>query len=340
MSNKIPKISVIMPVYNAEKFIKETIESLLNQTFSDFELIIIDDGSVDNSYEIIRCYLDKRIKYFKNEKNSGIVFSLNRALEIASAEYIARIDADDICFRDRLKLQFDFLEHNKNVGVCSGDICYIDADGVEGVTVKMPKSNDECKIKFLFGNPVIHPASMFRRALAIRVGGYTSGMEPAEDYDFWLKLQEVSEIQNIDEILLKYRTHSTNYSTIKRHEYKQKFTKLLRIKSKLRFSDIIEDKFLNFHIRLIIGTWNEKTSLKEALQLKKWKKSILFNNKKIGVFDQKKLATSLDYNISLILLAIIKSKYNSSSVKIVSVINLLFFNPANVLKIIKDKKLR
>lgn len=337
INNHYPIISVLMPVYNGQKFIKQTIESLLNQSFSDFELIIIDDGSVDSTYEIISSYEDERIKYFKNEKNSGIVFSLNRALEIASADYIARIDADDICLKDRLKVQLDFLECNKNVGVCSGSICYIDADGIEGVTVKMPTSNDECKVKFLFGNPIIHPASMFRRELAIKVGGYTVGMEPAEDYDFWLKLLAVSEIQNVDETLLKYRTHSTNYSMIKRHEYNQKFTEIFSKKSKLRFLDIIEDKFLNFHIRLIIGTWNEKTSLKEVIQLKEWKKSVLLNNEKIKVFDQKILATSIDYNISLILLAIIKSKYNTQLVKAVSVINLLFFNPSNVLKIIKAK---
>jgi glycosyltransferase involved in cell wall biosynthesis len=334
----MPKISIIMPVYNGEKFIKKTIDSILNQSFSDYELIIVDDGSVDDSYKIIHSYHDKRIRYFKNEKNSGIVFSLNRALGIASAEYIARIDADDICLENRFKIQLDFLENNKNVGVCSGSICYIDADGNEGITVRMPTSADECKVKFLFGNPIIHPASMFRRELAVKVGGYTEGMEPAEDYDFWLKLLEISEVQNVEEVLLKYRIHSSNYSMIKRQEYNQKFTEIFSKKSKLQFSDIIEDKFLNFHIRLIIGTWNEKSSLKEVLKLKLWRKSLVDNNNKVKAFDQKMLATALDYNISLILLAILKSRYNTLMVKLVSAINLLFFSPSNVLKIIESKK--
>jgi glycosyltransferase involved in cell wall biosynthesis len=327
-----------MPVYNGEKFIKETIESVLNQSFSDYELIIVDDGSTDASYEIISSYIDHRIKYYKNEINSGIVFSLNRALEIASSEYIARIDADDICLKNRLKIQLDFLEKNKNVGVCSGSICYIDSIGIEGVTVKVPISIDECRVRFLFGNPVIHPASMFRRALAIKVGGYTEGMEPAEDYDFWLKLLEISDIQNVDEVLLKYRIHNSNYSMIKRKEYNEKFTEIFRKKSKLEFSNIIEDEFLNYHIRLIVGTWNEKSSLKEVLKLKHWKKSLLYNNEKIKVFDQKMLSTSLDYNISLILLTILKSRDNVLTVKVVSALNLLFFSPGNVFKIIESKK--
>jgi glycosyltransferase involved in cell wall biosynthesis len=331
------KISLIMPVYNGAKFIKQTIESVLNQSFSDFEFIIIDDGSLDNSFEIINSFQDDRIKYFKNEKNSGIVFSLNRALEIASSEYIARIDADDICIQDRLKLQLEFLEQNSNVGVCSGSICYIDSNGVQGLTVKMPISNDDCKIKFLFGNPIIHPASMFRRELALKVGGYTAGMEPAEDYDFWLKILEISDIQNVDEIVLKYRTHSTNYSTLKRDEYDQKFKEIFSKSSKLKFLDIIENQFLNFHIRLIVGTWNEKSNLREVLLLRKWKKSLLYNNKKVKVFNQIKLTESINYNITLILLAILKSKNNDATVKITALASIIFFNPINIIKIVKGK---
>ena len=334
----MPQISILMPVYNAEKFIKKTIVSVLSQSFVDFEFIIVDDGSIDNSFEIISSFKDERIKYFRNERNSGIVFSLNKALEIAKGEYIARIDADDICTEDRLKLQFDFLEENKNVGVCSGHIQYIDSNDVEGLSVEMPVSFEECKIKFLFGNPVIHPASMFRKDLALKVGGYTAGMEPAEDYDFWLKLLEVSEIQNIDKLILQYRTHSTNYSSVRRKDYNSKFREIFKKDSKLKFLDIIDEQFINFHIRLIIGTWNEKSSLKEVFLLRKWKRSLISNNKKLKVFDQHKLLNSINYNITLILMVIIKSKYNTYFVKLLAAVNLFLFDSTNVIRILKEKR--
>lgn len=326
-----------MPVYNGEKFITQTIDSVLNQTFSDFEFIIVDDGSTDNSERIVKSYNDERIKFFKNKNNSGIVFSLNRALEISCAEYIARIDADDICMKERLKIQSDFLDSNENVGVCSANICYIDAEGVEGRIVKMPISADECKVNFLFGNQVIHPAAMFRRELAVKVGGYTVGMEPAEDYDFWIKLLEISEIQNIDEVLLKYRTHSSNYSIIKRHEYNQKFTEILGRRSKLRFPEMINSDFLNFHVKSMIGTWNEVSYFEEVVELKRWRKSLIENNSRLKIFNQLLLKKSIDRNLISILLSIIKCKGNAFRVKALAFKMLFSFSVTNIWNNVKNK---
>ena len=331
------KISIILPVYNAEKYISQTLDSIINQSFSDYELIIIDDGSTDDSSKIINNYRDDRIKYYKNIKNSGIVFSLNRGLEIASSEYIARIDSDDICLKDRLLHQFEFLEANKNVGVCSCNIKYIDASGNEGEIIKMPLSSDETKINFLFGNPIIHPASMFRRELALRVGGYTVGMEPAEDYDFWLKLSEICDIQNINEVLLKYRVHSTNYSKIKRNEYDQKFSAIFKKKNKLKLDEIIENEFLSYHLRLIIGNWSEKSYYNEVIKLKKWKKSLIENNNKLNVFNSKLLVESINHHIILIILSIIKSNKNNIIVKLIAFKILLSFNLKNTYNIIKNR---
>jgi len=338
MINSVPKISVIMPVYNAEKYIDQTIDSVLNQSFENFELIIINDGSSDASHDIIKTYADDRIKYYTNAHNSGIVFSLNKAIGIAAAEYIARIDADDICYKDRLQLQFDFLESNIKVGVCSGDIALIDSNNRDLGITRLPRSSEDCNMKFLFGNPIIHPASMFRKSLALKVGGYTVGMEPAEDLDFWLKLSEISEIENIDKVLIKYRIHENSYSKVKRNEYNEKLKKILNTESKLKINRLIDDKFLNYHIRLIIGTWNEKSSVYEASNLKNWKKSVLRNNIELTAFNNKKLEKELNFNINLILLSLIKSKQNSILVKLISSYNLLFFNPFNILQILKLKK--
>ncbi len=112
-----PKVTVLMPVYNAEKYLKTAIESILKQTFSDFELLIINDGSTDGSEEIIRSFNDKRIRLFNNEQNLGIIKTLNKGLNLAKGEYIIRMDADDISLPDRLELQVKYMEENPGIGI-------------------------------------------------------------------------------------------------------------------------------------------------------------------------------------------------------------------------------
>ena len=119
----MPKISVVMPAYNAEKYIGEAIESILNQTFKDFEFIIINDGSVDHTKEIIREYNDPRIVLLENDKNRGIVLSLNKGLDAATGKYIARMDADDIALKNRFERQVEYLDEHKDIGVLGTGIC-------------------------------------------------------------------------------------------------------------------------------------------------------------------------------------------------------------------------
>jgi glycosyltransferase involved in cell wall biosynthesis len=220
-----PKISVIMPVFNAEKFIHEAIESILNQTFTDFEFIIINDGSTDKTQSIILKFDDSRIKLYNNEFNKGLVFSLNKGIQYARGKYIARMDADDISLPDRLKLQFDYLNLNKSIGVVGSNYFYINEYGIKGNRSNLP--NDHILISWMlfFCVPIAHPTVMMRASVLDFTNGYdslivTASREKysAEDYNLWIRLLDFTMIANIEEPLLLYRIHGKNVSYINSKE--------------------------------------------------------------------------------------------------------------------------
>jgi len=209
---QIPKISVLMPVYNAEKYLAEAVESVLNQTFQDFEFIIIDDGSNDYSLEIIRKYalIDSRIKFFSHE-NKGLVDTLNEGIDVSKGKYIARMDADDVCLPFRFEKQHEYLESNNDAVVVGSRIMLIDEDGdylCAMVNIFSHEDIDFSHINNLTaGAGVVHPTAIIRRDALVQVGGYNQRYKDAEDIDVWLKLAEIGKIHNLNEILLNYRQH-------------------------------------------------------------------------------------------------------------------------------------
>ncbi len=210
---KTPIISVIMPVYNTAKYLNEAIESILNQTFTDFEFIIIDDCSTDGSLEIIKSYDDKRIILIENEFNKGYVFGLNYAISIARGKYIARMDSDDISVSYRFKRQFDFLEENTRVTICGSFMEIVH----NYEPINYPISHDEIKVQFLDNSCLAHPSVMFRKSFIIENNLiYDENMTPAEDYDLWTKIASINAFfSNIPERLVKYRVHENQISSIK-----------------------------------------------------------------------------------------------------------------------------
>ncbi|MFL5763695.1 MAG: glycosyltransferase family 2 protein [Bacteroidia bacterium] len=201
-----PKVTVLMPVYNGARYLTDAVGSVLGQDFTDFELLIIDDGSVDSSVKVIESYADPRIRLLKNGKNRGLVMTLNRGLEEAKGEYIARMDCDDICIRSRLSSQVRFMEKNKNLGAC-GSFYYLLRNGKK-VIADFPVSNEEIKAYLVFNSPMAHPSVMIRRSV---IGKHNLKYDPdfihCEDYDLWSRLAEYSELGNCPEILLEYRVH-------------------------------------------------------------------------------------------------------------------------------------
>lgn len=212
----MPVISVIMPVYNTkEKFLREAVESILNQTFTDFEFIIINDGSDSITEDIILSYKDLRIKYLKNEQNLGIVQSLNKAVKTAKGKYIARMDADDISMPHRLEKQYEFMENHPQCGVCG---TYVTAFGNGNELLSPPSEPEILKLTLLFKkNCIAHPTVLIRRKVLEEYSfQYNEEDTYAEDYGLWLRLLGKVKLYNIRESLLNYRVHDSNISKVYR----------------------------------------------------------------------------------------------------------------------------
>lgn len=208
----MPKISAIMPAYNAEKYIGEAIESILNQTFADFEFIIIDDGSTDGTKKIIKEYDDPRIVLLENEKNSGIVVALNKGLDAAKGEYIARMDSDDISLPERFEKQVAFLEsHPETVALGVGIRTF--GENIEGVDMPAECNPQKSRIDLIFSPCIAHPTAMIRASVLkennIKYDGKYVG---TEDYALWWELSRYGDVHSLQEILFKYRIHTNQVS--------------------------------------------------------------------------------------------------------------------------------
>lgn len=199
-----PKVSVLMCVYNCEKYLREAMDSVLSQTFNDFEFIIINDGSTDNSKSILESYSDRRIRLFNNS-NKGLTKSLNEGIGYSRGEYIARMDADDISFSERLKKQVDFLESNKDVAMCGTWAEFINTRGEYITDYKTPVSDSDILKELIFHNPFVHPSVMIRKEIFEKVGLYDENFRFAQDYELWTRIVTKYKTTNIPEKLLKYR---------------------------------------------------------------------------------------------------------------------------------------
>jgi glycosyltransferase involved in cell wall biosynthesis len=205
----MPQISVILPVYNAEKFLSIAIDSILTQTYTDFELLIINDGSTDSSTGIILSYNDPRIRYINNERNLGLITTLNKGISLAEGKYIARMDADDISFPERFERQYRFMEQNPAVGVVGTYASYIGGNR-EGQVWKFPLTSEEIKCRLLWGSGVIHPTAFIRRQFLNDYKlCYDTAYKSVEDYKLWYDCINCFEVANIPEVLLQYREHDS-----------------------------------------------------------------------------------------------------------------------------------
>jgi len=249
-----PKISVIMPNYNAGRFIAEAIESILGQTFQDFEFIIIDDGSTDDSWGIIQNYArkDARIIALKNETNLKICETLNRGLKIAKGGYIARMDSDDVALPERLEIQHQFMEkiENQAIGACGTFCLVIDESGKVLRKKEFPVENEQIKNAFWFRNPIQHSSAIIRKECFDAMGLYDENFVLVEDYDLWMRIGQKFKLHNIPEDCLKYRISGLN-TILKKQR------KILRAVVRLRLKAIREYGYeisIKGRISLVI-TW-------------------------------------------------------------------------------------
>ncbi len=220
MSSTQPLISVILPVYNAAPYLRLSIESILNQTYSNFELLILDDHSTDGSSKIIEDYQDSRIRVIRHTTNLGLIACLNKGLEQAKGTYIARMDADDISLPHRFTTQLAFMEAHPAVGVCGSWVKYIGQN--KGTVMQYPTQHDQILTHFFFNKATFcHPSVFLRNALLQKQQlTYPTKFPHAEDFAFWITLHHHCRLANIPQVLLQYRQHSQQVSL--RHQATQR----------------------------------------------------------------------------------------------------------------------
>ena len=229
-----PRVSVIMPVYNCAAYIKESVASILTQTFSDFELIIIDDHSTDGTYEYLQTLADSRIVLIQKPQNSGYAVSLNMGLGRAKGEYIARMDGDDIALPERFARQVSLMDSKPEVLVCGTNYQLLGSDTI----VQMPQTNEAAKVVAIMNVPVAHPTAFIRRSVLIQHQlRYNEQLEPTEDYDLWTRILEIGKIENLPEVLLLYRKHSEQESITK-------YKRLVEVSTEIRKRQL--NKILTF----------------------------------------------------------------------------------------------
>ncbi|WP_272995632.1 glycosyltransferase [Paraglaciecola agarilytica] len=211
--NHKPLISVVIPVYNAERYILKALRSVCEQSYQNLQIIVLDDGSTDRSKELIESVEDERI-YLVSRENRGLIATLNEGISLSSGDYIARMDADDICLANRFAKQLEYLQKQTNVGVVFTGIEYINASGD---IIRKKISNETRKIEsveLLFGCPVCHPTAMFNMNVLAKCDiKYDSDFNKTEDYELWTRLINITQIGILSEALFQYRIHSESITS-------------------------------------------------------------------------------------------------------------------------------
>lgn len=239
-TGSVPTVSIVMPAYNAEKYLQAAIDSILNQTYQAFEFIIINDGSTDSTKEIIRSYDDPRIVYLENEKNSGICVTLNKGLDAARGKYIARMDSDDISLPERLEVQVKYMDEHPEIGVSGSDII-IFGEEINPYIFTQLHTPEECSAGLLFNSCFAHPSVIIRKDLINTHNlKYKDEFRGLEDYELWWQINKYAKLNNIAKPLLKYRHHKgqvTQDVPKKVQEAFVKFTEIRFVDLRIRMSN-------------------------------------------------------------------------------------------------------
>jgi glycosyltransferase involved in cell wall biosynthesis len=207
-----PRISILMPVWNGEKFLTAAIDSLLAQTFADFELLVIDDGSTDRTPEILRGYADARLRVLRLD-HSGIVVALNHGLAEARAEWIARLDADDISEPRRLELQWQALARRPCAVLCHTGVIFFGEGAASAGAARLPRSRSFNALRLCYQCPIAHSTVLFKKSTALAVGSYLPEERHAEDFSLWGRMLEQGEFIGLPEKLVRFRLHGGSVSS-------------------------------------------------------------------------------------------------------------------------------
>ncbi len=280
--NNSPLVSVLMSVYNGERYVRFAIESILHQTFTDFEFLIIDDGSNDESVPLIQGFRDSRIRLVRNGRNLGLVASLNRGLEMARGAYVARMDADDISMPERLQRQVDFMDANPEVDICGA---WLEAfEGRDKSIWAPPLSDEEIKANLVFESVVYHPTVMMRHTVFSDLAArYDEDYPYAQDYELWCRLSRSCRFANIGEVLLRYRLHERSVGRCK-----SDIQAMLacRVRKRLLSELGIEPTELELQLHGDISLWRIETDRRFLERAHAWLLNLRRANAERGVIQQ------------------------------------------------------
>lgn len=286
----MPRVTVLMPTYNVAPWVDEAIRSVLNQTYKDFELLVIDDASTDDTISRVRAFNDPRIRVAAFPNNVGLADNLNRGLDITDTELVARMDGDDIAEPDWLETGIKVLDDHPEVGVCSFGFQFF---GTKTSLVRFPEWNEDSKVQMLFGCTVIVP--VLRRSVFVDHDfRYSTAAFPAEDYMMWSDVYRVTQVYNVQRTLFHYRTHETQISTAKRQAQIEKSNQVrLRMLDWLNdgFSEDEKSYFLNVFVPCVV---KGKTSVEELKHFA----DLLVSRNTQGHYDDKALRKKFQSHIS------------------------------------------
>lgn len=294
---KNPFVTVLLPVYNAEKFLRRSIESILGQTYLNFELLIINDGSTDYSEEIIKSFGDRRIRYLKNSSNLKLIKTLNLGIELAKGEFVVRMDADDEALPERIERQVAFMMKNPRLAA-SGTFAYRVSVGGKQENWRYPTTNSEMKCRLFWGNSIIHPTAIIRRSIIDKIK-YKEGYEHAEDYKLWTELITMYELANLPEYLLIYYEHKgqiTNTKYQKMNDTKFKINREWLGELNLSLPNELEHiyrKFLEYEYR----EWTNQ----EIKSLISFLDEIVISNSQEKVFDVELFANQVSERLQFVI---------------------------------------
>lgn len=278
MDKKKPLISVVMPVYNVEDYIEESVTSILNQTIRDFELLVIDDCSSDNTLSLLRNMKDDRIKIVTKEKNLGLIHSLNLGFELAQGEYIARMDGDDISLPERFEKQLAILNKKSGIKACG---CWLQSFGIYTVLIKHKETHKEIQSHLLLSNSMSLGAVMLDRK-AYESFRFLENKIHVEDYDFWVQSAWKCETYNVQEVLYHYRVHNNQVSKkYKSIQLEGDIRIKLSLYQKLQYNrEIYSDELIS---KLLYT--NNSFNIRELKLILDWFDELNRNNKRFDIFD-------------------------------------------------------
>jgi len=295
------KVSILMPMYNSEKYITESINSILNQDYKNFELIIVDDGSIDSSIESVKKYNDSRIKLYENIENKGLPYTRNKLLSLATGEYIALLDADDIALENRIRTQVEFLEKNKNIDIVGSSAIIFGKYKIQKAS-KVITGIDDIKCNLMFGNCMLNSTIMMRKEFIEKNNlSYRKECIVCQDYSFFVDAALVGNIENMNVSTIKYRTgheNITKKSKTKNIKLRKNILKeigMRSLKGNGFFLDEIEYELISKYI------WEKSENIQynydEFNELIKILNKIIVINKDKNFLDQNALEKCIKINL-------------------------------------------